>query len=537
MAFSKDDVDSALKAVQETYRGPGGAVAVVHNGQVFQRVWGFADMERRIPMTTQTHLPICSISKQLVCLTLVAMIKNPTATMLAREGDAEEQLTKELHNMLPQLANVEGGPLTLAHLYNMQSGIRDYWAMTTLWGARPDDPFSLAVDAPKSLERTNSLHFEPGTETSYSNVNFHVLARVAENVAGQSLGQLLAERVFIKAGMSNAALCPNTFGHPLPVVGYEGDEKHGYLPATNRIEWSGDAGVVASLEDMVAYEKWLHQSWNDPGSLYRAITEPPKYKDGSPAYYGFGLGHGETAGRKWIGHAGGLRGFALQRLHVPEENLSLVVLFNHEADEGAAAADILKALFKWQDPVGSMVNPAPEWQGAFLDDETQLLIQVKPGDDAGELLIQYNAEDKVKLTDATHGESRRMVASSDGDVIHIDRIRENRTLRGKRIVDQASPPGSDFAGEYYCADAMSTLKCSGEGRLMYGTFDGYLGQGPAHLMRYVGDNVWTLACPRGLDAPAPGDWTVVFRRDGDGRVVGAIVGCWLARRLSFVKSS
>lgn len=104
----------------------------------------------------------------------------------------------------------------------------------------------------------------------------------------------------------------------------------------------------------------------------------------------------------------------------------------------------------------------------------------------------------------THAKSESICADIDGDIIHIRRLRENRTLHARRIVDGGTS-ASDFSGEYYCADAMSTLKCSGEGKLMYGAFDGYLGSGPMNLMRYIGETVWTLGTPRGLDAPAPGD--------------------------------
>ncbi|KAK4498678.1 hypothetical protein PRZ48_009188 [Zasmidium cellare] len=535
MPFSTADVEAALRSVEEKYRGPAGSVAVIHQGQIWRRVWGFADMEKRIPMTSQVQLPICSISKQMVCLALEDVIRNPTPAMKARPIEPKVQLAKELVDILPQLGEIPGGrQLTLSHLHSMQSGIRDYWAMTSpLWGAKPDDPFSLTLDAPRAIQRTKSLHFEPGTETSYSNVNFYILARILEKVAGQSLGQLLTERVFIKAGMATASLCPNTAGPPHPIVGYEGDEKHGYIPAVNRIEWCGDAGIVASLEDMIAYEQWLHESWKDEGSIYRHVTQPPTFKDGSPAYYSYGLGHGEAAAKQWIGHGGALRGFRLQRLHVPAENLSAVVLFNHEGDSGSAAESIVKKLFKFDEPAGSVNTAAPEWTGSFLDEETQLLIRAKPGD-AGEVAITYFGEEKAKLTSTTQAESRQLRASVDKDQIQIDRLRENKKLRGRRIDETADmPPSSDYVAIYQSADADSTFICNGTSTLMYGAFNGYLGKGPIHLMKYVGEDIFILSAPRGLDAPAPGDWTVVFHRDGDGKVVGATVGCQLARKLKF----
>jgi D-aminopeptidase len=49
----------------------------------------------------------------------------------------------------------------------------------------------------------------------------------------------------------------------------------------------------------------------------------------------------------------------------------------------------------------------------------------------------------------------------------------------------------------------------------------------------VAPDVWLLPCPRALDHTPPGDWTLAFRRDPRGRVVGVTVGCWLARGLNY----
>ena len=70
---------------------------------------------------------------------------------------------------------------------------------------------------------------------------------------------------------------------------------------------------------------------------------------------------------------------------------------------------------------------------------------------------------------------------------------------------------------------------------MFGTFEGFLGHSPAQFMRYLGGDVWALANPRGMDAKPPGDWTLVFHRDEKGDVTGVTIGCWLARKIEFVK--
>ena len=131
MAASTEKINDILNSLPHIRRGTGGVAAVVKDGKVMgKKVWGYADLDLRVPMTTKTVLPICSISKQMVCLVMQSLLQKPTASMTERKESPEEQMEAELHRLLPHLKGAEGGAdLKVADLYNMQSGIRDYWAM------------------------------------------------------------------------------------------------------------------------------------------------------------------------------------------------------------------------------------------------------------------------------------------------------------------------------------------------------------------------------------------------------------------------
>ena len=60
-----DMLDRAVAALPGRYAGPGGAVAVVRNGEVLVRhAWGWADAARRLAFTPATPFLVCSITKQ-----------------------------------------------------------------------------------------------------------------------------------------------------------------------------------------------------------------------------------------------------------------------------------------------------------------------------------------------------------------------------------------------------------------------------------------------------------------------------------------
>ncbi|KAE8168367.1 beta-lactamase/transpeptidase-like protein [Aspergillus tamarii] len=493
------NIQDILENVPSRYRGPGGALAVLKDGKlVGEHVWGYADMQNLMPMTPSTLMPICSITKQMVCFIMKDLERHPTPEMVKR-GNVSRQFSDALNQMLhPDLTTNTG--LKLEHLCNNQSGIRDYWAMSMFWGAHPDSKFRLEDDAKKALDRTRSLHFEPGTQYAYCNLNFHLLARIIEDVSGQSLGDLLAERLFLPAQMKTARLCADNANLPPPCIGYEGTESSGFIPAINRMQWSGDAGQ----------------------SVYRAIAQPQSFKDGTLARYGYGLEHNTVRGVATIGHGGALRGFRLHRVHAPSEKLAIVVMLNHQADAAEAAHDIMKGIFdvyKGHIPRPGSVSPSPSWVGTFYDAEAQLAVHIGHGGQ-GHLTVSYGGSDNTLVClEENKAQSSNMIGTINGDFLALHRLDDNRVIHANRVAPGPQLPKGHYFGAYYCAEVDSTFHCTGAGCMLYGQFEGYLGHGPPHLMRYIGEDIWILACPRGLDAPAPGNWTAVFQRDDHGHIL------------------
>ena len=66
-------IERIARDLPRLYPGPGGAAAVLRNGEVVLRhAWGFANAEQRLPFTPRTLFRICSITKQFACATLLA---------------------------------------------------------------------------------------------------------------------------------------------------------------------------------------------------------------------------------------------------------------------------------------------------------------------------------------------------------------------------------------------------------------------------------------------------------------------------------
>ena len=91
---------------------------------------------------------------------------------------------------------------------------------------------------------------------------------------GRSFAELLRTRIFERAGMESALLAADTRAMPDGTEGYEGTQAGGFRAAENRILWTGDAGLGASLDDMIAWERHIDATRDEPGCAVSAACRP-----------------------------------------------------------------------------------------------------------------------------------------------------------------------------------------------------------------------------------------------------------------------
>ncbi|MBX9751318.1 MAG: D-aminopeptidase [Roseococcus sp.] len=509
-----DRLDTLLETLPRAYPGPGGAVAVLRAGEVLLRhAWGYANAERRIPFTPASLFRICSITKQFTCGVMLATCPEP------------EALDAAIRARLPLLDGPAPGARHLAH---NQSGLRDYWALAMLLGSPAEAPFGDA-EATRLIATTRSLQFAPGTRFSYCNQNFRLLSDALETHSGRPFAELLGRHVLQPAGMATAILAADTRALPDGTEGYEGSQSAGFRAAENRILWTGDAGLAASLDDMIAWERHIDATRDDPGAIYNHLSAPVTFADGAPAPYGFGLARGREFGRAITAHGGALRGWRSHRLHLAEERISVVVLFNHMGDAAGAALDALAAMLGETRPQPDAFLPSPAWLGGYREPETGLSVRIDQAA-PGRLRLRYgqSAEPLDLQPDGSAGLARtRLHAAPDG--LWMERPQDNHRAR---LIPCEGVASADIAGRYHCAELGADLVVTTAGGVAYGGFSGALGQGRMELLEPIGPDLWALPCPRALDFAPPGDWTLGFHREG-GTVSGAQVGCWLARGVEY----
>jgi D-aminopeptidase len=460
-------------------------------------------------------MPICSITKQFTCSLLLTVASDPS------------DLDGAIRQHLPHL---DGVTPRIVDLCNNQSGLRDYWALTTLCGAAPEGVFT-ADDAKNLIGRSRSLHFTPGEQYSYSNGNFRILANIIEHHAGQSFGDLLSRHLFKPAGMEMAVFCADTAGLPGDACGYEGNVSSGFMPAINRINAYGDGGICASLDDMIAWEQFIHRSHGDDQGIYNRISTRQHFSDSKLAQYSFGLAHMERSGVKMTAHGGGVRGWRSYRCHAATEGISVIVLFNHEADAAQAALDIFDAALGIASETAKPAAMDPAWLGHYHDPESDLVLDVENAQ-AGDLTARFtDGPEPLTPVDSRTAWTSSMTLRRDDDLLFMERPMDNLRVRMPRLTGQSR---RDLEGHFHCVELDADFICAVEGGQVYGACEGFLGKGPMQPLYAIASDIWLLPSPRAMDVPSP-DWILHFQRDGRDKIAGVTIGCWLARLNSYVR--
>jgi D-aminopeptidase len=315
-------LDRALAALPARYLGPRRRRTPYAQGRrnsSHRHTWGWSDLERRIPFTPETMFLVCSITKQFTL--------RPDARPAPRPHRPRRRHRRPHAPARPPPPSPTDLPATSS------AACADHLAADRACscGAPVEGVFTEG-DASRLIARTASLHFTPGTRYSYCRPELPPHRRRHRRRAGRPYADLLRQRILARRHGKPPASPPTPPDVPGGTVGYEGTPESGFRPAVNNIIWTGDAGLAASLDDMIAWERHIDAHRDDPAPLYQRQSAPVHFTDGALAGYGYGLARMKLFGHDATGHGGGLRGWRSFRFCIPAERISVVAMFNHMTD-------------------------------------------------------------------------------------------------------------------------------------------------------------------------------------------------------------
>lgn len=366
-------------------KSAGCAVGVLLDGKVVhERGYGMANLEHNIKIDSQSAFYLGSTSKQFTALTVLQL-----------EQQGKLSLADPIRRWLPDLPAYMQ-PVTIRHLLEHSSGIRDYF---TLWSLKnPADDANLTDDETlRIIVRQKELAFKPGDEFLYSNSGYFLLSLIVRRAAYSNLPHLSQRGIFEPLKMSRTFYHDNRFAQiPKRATGYSPRERADFAINTATPEVLGDGGVYTTLEDMLLWARALDTPQGYAQTIGRMI-EPAKLNGGGVAEYGKGMMLKKHRGLEMMNHPGGIRGYRSDILRIPQRKLTVVCLCNSsDAEAGRltrAVADVWLGDVKEPAPVKLSDGELARKAGVFRDRTTGEVIQVASGN--GALGIDWNGYQMV----------------------------------------------------------------------------------------------------------------------------------------------
>jgi len=336
-AQSWSDTLKSIETVLDRYQSanPGYELAISRNGQLLlSKAEGMADLEHNVPMTTTTLTEAGSVSKQFTA-----------ASILLLEQQGKLSLQDDVRKYIPELPSY-GDPITLRHLMQHTSGVRDWGAVMELTGWPRTTRNYTNEHALLIIARQKALNNKPGDEFIYSNSNYTLLAIIVERVSGKSLAEFTSEYIFKPAGMKHTQWRTNMKTIvPNRAMAYA---KAGTVYETNMPNESvyGHAGLLTTAEDLLAWNNfYLSGKFGTPSLLSKQLAEH-SLNNGIQNHYTAGLVVDSARGWKHISHNGATASYRADLQSFPDLGLSVAWLSNtSEFDSGKnVPAAIVKLL-------------------------------------------------------------------------------------------------------------------------------------------------------------------------------------------------
>ena len=338
-----DQIDAVFKAWGNR-EVPGASLGIFKDGEIlYSKGYGMANLEYNIPNDANSVFRIGSTSKQFTAACIV---------LLESEGKLsfDDPLSK-FYPEFPEYAK----KITVRHLLNHTSGIRDYLQLAYLKGY-DDDTHYKDAEIMSWLVRQTSLNFEPGEEYLYSNSGYWLLGQIVEKASGSNMADYARNNIFRPLEMRDTHF--HNYHNRIVknrASGYAPHSSGAFMISMTTLDMIGDGGIFTSINDIKKWDDAYYNSEVLPADFWEKMTTQGVLNNGETIDYALGVFIEDYKGVKAIRHGGAFVGFRAELVRFPEHNLSIAVFANRADaspwDMADAVADILlKDVLKEPEP-------------------------------------------------------------------------------------------------------------------------------------------------------------------------------------------
>lgn len=313
---------------------PGGSVGIIKDGKlIFSKGYGMANLDYNIPNGPETVFKIASTSKQFTAASII---------ILAQQGKLS--LQDKLSTYFPKFPSY-ADKITIQHLLNHTSGIRDYIILARLSGLGPNDYYTDKTVG-KLLMSQHELNFTPGEEFVYSNSGYWLLSQIVKKVSGETLAAFAKKNIFDPLKMKNSRFHDNF----IEVVknratGYRPNRKGGFFEYMTTLNMVGDGGLITTINDLAKWDASFYDTSVFDKDFWKQMLHLGTLNNGKKTAYASGLATRNYKGLEVIHHSGSFVGYKTQFIRFPEAKFSVIVLANRTDTDPSRMAYKIADLF------------------------------------------------------------------------------------------------------------------------------------------------------------------------------------------------
>lgn len=323
-------VDQKLEEIWKTSQAPGLSLSLVlPDGEVKTFTKGYADVEKKIPMSSNTKMLGGSTGKVFYSVVALQLIEEGKLTL----DDPIFSKMKD-YDWFSRIPNAK--TITVRNLMQHQTGIPRYVFS-------PDFQKDVKKDADRVWKPEELLTyifdekpaFEAGNNFAYSDTNYIILCMLIEKITGRSIYDLVQKRVLDKAGLKNVV--PQTKRSYQNIAqGYSGDDdpffpglqfdENGKSNYNLQFEWAG-GGLVITTHDLAVLGKKIYEGkMFDPKLLDEYFKGVDAGRLGGT--WGLGVHIRETPNGKTYGHSGYMPGYITNLIYSADGKFAICYQLN-----------------------------------------------------------------------------------------------------------------------------------------------------------------------------------------------------------------
>lgn len=405
LLFSQDrfeKIDTYLKLLNENNKFMGSLTIREGENVVFNKAYGFADVEQNIKANRLTKYKIGSITKTFTAVMIMQLIE-----------EKKLRMETKLHKFFPKVEKSDS--ISIYDLLYQRSGIPDYINHDSLTIAEQNSPD--VKQAIYNKIENYALRFSPGSKYEYSNSNYYLLGGILEKITKKTYQENLLERIVNKIGLGTfqekyemsdkgavkkQIFIPTTY-YKTKVTKTNKKESYSYLFSDKEWqqipEWNNEiafaaGGIISTSADLTSF---MHHLFNGKLINKKSLDQITNLIEG----YGAALVQMPFGERKFYGHTGGIEGFKSVVGYYPNEQIGISLMVNGDNyNRNDIMIGILSMYYKLPFPMPTFEKITPELIAKYSGNYTSkdIPLQLTVFEKNGELMAQATGQGAFPLT-------------------------------------------------------------------------------------------------------------------------------------------